>query len=95
MEVYIVTGDGDWIVLTPGTNGECGGGDWPATDSETAFYLWSTDSGESTTDGYVGEDPVTLGALPSSGILPRTVFLAVYTGGGVSFGWETDIFLVR
>ena len=27
MEVYIVTGDGDWIVLTPGTNGECGGGD--------------------------------------------------------------------
>jgi hypothetical protein len=97
MEVYVVGGDGEWVLLTPGTNGECGGaaGGWPAEDSETAFYLWSTDPLASETDGYVGDDPVTLGALPATSILPRTVHLAVYTGGGVSFGWETETFLVR
>ena len=97
MEVYVVGDDGEWTLLTPGTNGECGGagGGWPSDDSETAFYLWSTTAESSTTDGYVGEEPVTLGALPTTAILPRSVHLAVYTGGGVSFGWETEIFLVR
>ncbi len=95
MEVYVVGTDGEWILLTPGTNGECGGGDWPAEDSESAFYLWSTEASGSETDGDVGEEPITLGALPAAGILPRTVHMALYTGGGVSFGWETEIFLVR
>ena len=95
MEVYVVGTDGEWILLTPGTNGECGGGEWPAEDSRSAFYLWSTWAARSETDGDVGEDPVTLGALPAAGILPRAVHLAVYTGGGVSFGWETEVFLVR
>jgi hypothetical protein len=97
MEVYVVGTNAEWILLTPGTNGECGGagGSWPAGDSESAFYIWSTDGALSETDGDVGEDPITLGALPAAGILPRTVHIAVFTGGGVSFGWETQIFLVR
>jgi len=95
MEVYVVGTDGEWILLTPGTNGECGGGDWPAADSETAFYVWSTTPGGSETHGDVGEDPVAIGPLPAAALLPRTIHMALYTGGGVSFGWETEIFLVR
>ena len=33
--------------------------------------------------------------LPSAFVLPYSVRLAVYTGGGVSFGYEKQVFLVR
>jgi hypothetical protein len=95
-EVYAVGSDGTWVLLTPGSGGDCGGATgWPSAGSQTGTYLWSTDPSLSGTVGDVGEEPLELGALPREALLPVYVELAVYTGGGVSFGWATDVFLVR
>jgi len=95
-EVYVMGGSGDWKLLTPGTNGECGGGTiWPQFGSESAFYLWATDASACETDGHTGLGGGALGGLPATDILPFQVRLAVQTGGGVAFGWEEKEFLVR
>ena len=95
-EVYVMGVSGEWKLLTPGTNGECGGGTiWPQFGSESAFYLWATDPGECETDGHTGLGGPNLGALPAGDILPFKVRLVVKTGGGVAFGWEEKEFLVR
>ena len=94
-EVYIVRADGEWTLLTPGVNGECGGASgWPTEGSASAFYVWSTDvrySGLAGDTGHTGP----LGALDAGDLLPPTVYLVVATGGGVSVGFEERVFRVR
>ena len=95
-EVYVMGSSGEWKLLTPGTNGECGGGTiWPQFGSESAFYLWATDASACETDGHTGLGGGALGGLPAGDILPFQVRLTVQTGGGVAFGWEEKEFLVR
>ena len=96
-EVYGQGRDESWMVLTPGTNGECGGGigSWPQGGSESAFYLWSTDAEASVVDGNTGMNNQAMEALPQEFIIPPQIRLVVCTGGGVAFGWEQEIFLVR
>lgn len=93
-EVYIRGALGTWVLLTPGTNGDCGGSSpsWPIADTESAFYLWTHDAGGSAVDGNTG-----LADIPGLGsdVLPAAVRLVVQTGGGVAFGWEEPVFLVR
>lgn len=93
-EVYIVRGDGDWTLLTPGTNGDCGGGTWPSAGSEGAIYLWATDDSDTEFWGDVG-DVVRPGRLRPEDLLPPTAVLVVSTGGGVSFGFEERIARLR
>ncbi len=93
-EVYIVRGDGDWTLLTPGTNGDCGGGGWPSADSEGAIYLWATDDSDSEYWGDVG-DVVRPGRLRPEDLLPPFAVLVVATGGGVSFGFEDRVARLR
>jgi len=95
-EVSAYDADGDQLVLTPGTNGQCGGSSgWPLAGSQSAFYLWSTDPAQTAVAGTTGVTAGDLGALPTDFILPASVDLIVQTGGGVSFGWEEAEFLVR
>ena len=95
-EVYVMDAAGIWKLLTPGTNGECGGGTiWPTPGSESAFYLWATDSEDCETDGQTGLWAGSMGGLPANATLPQKVRLVVQTGGGVAFGWEEEVFLVR
>ncbi len=90
-EVYVVTGDGDWTLLTPGTNGECGGASgWPTVGSRTATYVWSTDSSLSEIYGDTG-GPQRAGRLEPADLLPLQAVLVVSTGGGVSFGFEQRV----
>jgi len=94
-EVYIIRSDGDWTLLTPGTNGECGGASgWPTEGSQSAFYVWSTDWRYSSHAGDTG-DIVHLASLDPGDLLPLQVYLAVQTGGGVSVGFEERVFRVR
>jgi len=93
-EVFAKTETSDWIVLTPGTNGECGNSSgWG--QSEAAHYIWSTDADLSAVDGVTGIASADLGALPTDLILPYAIRLSVWTGGGVSFGYEYNTILVR
>ena len=95
LEVYIVTATGDWILLTPGTGGDCGGASgWPSSGSQTAFYLWSSDPAASEVHGDSGLDAADW-SLEGSAVLPVSVQLAVFTGGGVSFGWEQQVVKLR
>lgn len=94
LEVYIVAADGDWILLTPGAGGDCGAGSWPSAGSETAFYLWGSSSEDSQVAGDTGLEAADW-ALGPGEVLPVAVKLAVFTGGGVSFGFETASFRVR
>ena len=99
-EVYIrSSGEEEWFNLTRGTNGECGGavGSWPAEDSETAFYVWSHDAQQSEHRGDTGAALFQrdLGSLPAHLILPGQIALDVFTGGGVSMGYEQRWFRVR
>ena len=95
-EVYALTADGDWFLLTPGSGGDCGGGDdWPAAGSRSSFYLWSTDPSNSQTDGDVGDPEPELGALPAGAILPVAVELGVFSGGGVAWGYNVPMIRVR
>jgi len=93
-EAYIETADGDWFLLTPGTNGECGGSSgWGQSDS--ARYRWHTDAANSAPSGNTGIGADSMGALPASAILPTRARLEIWTGGGVSFGYERQNILVR
>ena len=95
-EVYASDATGAWTVLTPGTNGECGGSSgWPQSSSKSAFYFWATDAADSAVAGTTGMTSGLMTALPASLILPVQVRAVVATGGGVAFGWEEEIFLVR
>ncbi|MCX4244875.1 fibrinogen-like YCDxxxxGGGW domain-containing protein [Paraliomyxa miuraensis] len=93
-EVYVRGALGTWILLTPGTNGDCGGspGAWPIADTESAFYLWTHDAGGSAVDGVTGLSDI---SGVGSEVLPDAVRLVVQSGGGVAFGWEQPVFLVR
>ncbi|MCO4773651.1 MAG: hypothetical protein KDA24_26700 [Deltaproteobacteria bacterium] len=95
-EVYVVRGDGDWTVMTPGTNGECGGGggSWPTAGSRTATYLWATDADDSEVWGDVG-NARRPGRLRPEDLLPQFGVLVVATGGGVSFGYEDRVARLR
>jgi len=94
-EVYIIRGDGDWTLLSPGTNGDCGGASgWPVSGSRTATYLWATDSEDSEIWGDVGGSPRP-GRLRAGDLLPVSAVLVVATGGGVSFGFEDRVARLR
>lgn len=94
-EVYVVRGDGDWTLLSPGTNGECGGASgWPAEGSRTATYLWATEPIDSEVRGDTGTWRRASGLEPSD-LLPVQAVLVVATGGGVSFGFEERVARMR
>ncbi len=97
LEVYVEGSGGDWFLLTPGRGGDCGGqpGDWPADGSVSAHYLWASDPDSSATMGDVGEDPFEMGGVPATHVLPVSVQAAVFTGGGVAWGYNADVFRVR
>ncbi len=96
LEVYVVGAGGDWHLLTPGAGGECGGADgWPSEGSQTGSYVWSSDPAGSAASGDTGLEDSALGVLDPAAVLPVSAQLAVFTGGGVSFGWATEVFLVR
>ncbi len=94
LEVYIAAADGHWRLLTPGNGGDCGGGSWPSSGSETGFYLWSSAAEHSDIAGDTGLSSSDW-ALTADEILPVSVHLMVFTGGGVSFGYEQQTFSVR
>ncbi|MEE2830323.1 MAG: MopE-related protein [Myxococcota bacterium] len=96
LEVYIVGADGEWRLLTPGSGGDCGAGgnSWPAAGSESGFYLWASESEASAIAGDTGLEEADW-ALGPGEVLPISVQMAVFTGGGVSFGWEQRSFRVR
>jgi len=93
IEIFAVTGDGEWFPLTPGTGHDCGGGGWPAADSESAIYSWASDPAASTASGFTGIDD--LPALPPEAVLPVALHYALYTGGGSAAAWSDDVLLVR
>lgn len=87
-----------WKLLTPGRNGNCGGGgrSWPKANSKSGYYLWSSDSNYSKVDGNVGPFiSGSMGKLDPKYVLPKRIRLEIYTGGGVAFGWEKEYFLIR
>ncbi len=96
LEVYALTADGDWFLLTPGSGGDCGGADgWPSSGSQSSWYLWSTDAAISQVDGDVGDPEPELGGLPAGAVLPVAVELGVFTGGGVAWGYSVPVIRVR
>ena len=85
-------------MLTPGTNGECGGGvaDWPEIGSMHAGYYWHTTQSEVYgTYDMQGFSADQMGVLPASYILPTRVKLSIWTGGGATFGYAKQTFLVK
>jgi LruC domain-containing protein len=96
-EVYARGVSNVWTLLTPGEDGECGGGTgWPASGSSSGYYLWSTTAAQSVVAGTTsGATSASLGALDSDLLLPREVRIVVDTGGGASFGWEQPVFMLR
>ncbi len=96
MEVWVRTETGSFTVITPGTNGECGGGNPPWNQSDAAYYLWSTIASDCAVSGNTGGySASSMGGLSPDLVIPYEVRLSVWTGGGVSFGWEEQAFLVR
>ncbi|MCA9715631.1 MAG: hypothetical protein KC468_13215, partial [Myxococcales bacterium] len=96
-EVYLKGKDPNWFLLTPGEDGNCGGGagTWPTPGSASGYYLWSHDAASSVVDGQTGLTDDDLQGLDVGALLPYKVRLVVQTGGGVAFGWEREVFLVR
>lgn len=96
LEGYIVSASGDWILLTPGDGGDCGAGagSWPGEGSETGFYLWGSAAEDAQIAGDTGLETADW-SLGLGEVLPVAVQLAVFTGGGVSFGFEHSSFRVR
>jgi hypothetical protein len=94
-EVFVRSEVGSFLVITPGTNGECGGSSgWG--QGQAAHYLWSTDDGVNAVDGNTGGFAASaMGPLDVEHVIPYEVRLSVHTGGGVSFGWEFEVFKVR
>ena len=95
-EVYVVRDDGVWMLLSPGTNGECGGASgWPTPGSRTATYVWASDAADSLVYGDTGSEPIRPAAVPPEALLPVEAVLVVSTGGGVSFGFEERVVHLR
>jgi hypothetical protein len=96
-EVYILDDNNNWRWMTPGEDGDCGGPtNWPASGSETGFYLWHSTDAESVVDGQTGRaDDSTLDGLSPDALIPHKVRLEIYYGGGAAMGWEQDVFKVR
>jgi hypothetical protein len=95
-EVYLLNARGDWKLLTPGTNLECGGATgWPSQGSESAFYLWHTSAQLSVVAGVTGISSAALDGLEVADLLPRRIGIEVRTGGGGAFGYQQRIFAVR
>jgi hypothetical protein len=98
LEVYAVQRDGPWFLLTPGSGEDCGGGEgeWPIAGSDSSHYLWASNPDFSTTQGDVGEEPLPpLGGVPPEAVMPAVLQAAIFSGGGVSWGYNTDVFRVR
>ncbi len=93
-EVYVLDEDGTALLLTPGRGGDCGGGTWPSSGSETGFYLWASEASNSAVSGDTNLDSADW-ELPPSQLLPSAVQLMIFTGGGASFGYEQATFRVR
>ena len=96
-EVYIMGTSMQWKLLTPGEDGECGGGagTFPAAGSQAGFYLWHQSAAGSEVDGTTGLTNGDLTGLGPSDLLPLQVRLVVATSGGVAFGWERQSFLIK
>jgi hypothetical protein len=94
LEVYVVSAAGDWVLLTPGGGGNCGGGGWPSAGSETGFYLWGSSAEDAEVAGDTGLEDGDW-SLGMGEVLPVAVQLVVSSGGGVSFGFEGSSFRVR
>lgn len=95
-EVYIMGASMTWTLLTPGEDGECGGSTgFPLAGTSAGHYLWHTGAASSEVDGTTGLTNAELTGLSIGDILPLKARLVVQTGGGVSFGWEKEILLVR
>ena len=95
-EVYIEDSRGGWVLLSPGTNGECGGtSGWPVRNSRSAVYLWHTTDQGSQVAGQTGISNEALPALEAKDLLPGRVRLEIYTGGGAAFGFAQRNFMVR
>ena len=96
MEVWVRTETGNFTVVTPGTGGECGGGLGSYNQGPAAYYLWSTNASDCAVSGNTnGYSASSMGGLPSDLVIPYAVRLSIHTGGGVSFGWEEQVFRVR
>ena len=95
-EVYVRTAQGQWLLLTPGTNGECGGGagSWPAGGSRHAGYYWHTTANQSQPYGTTGINAARWARCQLLRFCPRAR-LEVHTGGGVTFGYAKQTFLVK
>jgi hypothetical protein len=96
-EVYVEDSEGNWVLLSPGNNGECGGGagSYPARNSQSAIYYWHTTDAGSQVAGTTGIESAALAALDPKDLLPSRVRLEVRTGGGAAFGFAQRNFLVR
>jgi len=93
-EVYIQGQSMGLILLTTGEDGQCGGsGDWPYANTESGYYLWNHSDDDSVVDGQTTALDVP-GLMPGD-LLPYLVRLVVDTGGGVAFGYEQQVILVR
>ena len=96
MEVWIRTETGSFTVITPGTAPNCGGGAGSYNQGPSAYYLWSTTASDCAVSGDTGGySASSMGGLSSDLVIPYEVRLSIWTGGGVSFGWEEQVFLVR
>lgn len=100
-EVSIQDEDGGWLLLSPGTNGNCGNqnarprnGGFPIPNSESAFYIWRSGQG-SQAHGNHGLEDDALPSLPARFLLPTAVRHDVYTGGGSLVGWQGGQLRVR
>ena len=58
--------------------------------------MWSTDASQTQVSGVTnGASASSMGALPHNLVIPYAVRLGIHTGGGVSFGYEKEVFMVR
>ncbi len=95
-EVYVQGSDAAWKLLSPGENGECGGGSgWPNVGSQAAHWLWHSTEAGSASDGQFASGPGAIDGLPKTHLLPVKVRLVVATGGGVAWGFEKKIARLR
>ena len=95
-EVYIEDARSNWVLLSPGTNGECGGSSgWPSRNSRSAIYYWHTTDAGSEQAGQTGINNAAMPALEAKDLLPERVRLEIHTGGGAAFGFAQRNFLVR
>jgi len=96
-EVYVKGSAQSWTLLTPGEDGDCGGGagSYPTPGSKSGYYLWHHTAAGSEVDGQTGLTSNDLQGLAKGDLLPYEVRLVVQTGGGVAFGFEQPTLRVR